>query len=476
MTHRVIDLLDFTLDADQALIGPLDRRGLSEAGCPNGWPLRPQRRTIDLRAGDKILCEGRWHWFSESKAIASPDDAGGYIHRVVEDVQRIASGSGEQAVLRRRERHESPQKTPYAGVAAIRIPNSPCVSHDDAPNAGSQATIAVVDAVSDLFGCHCACFERDKLIRHRPRSRIVPPRGNRTADMGARGLRSPWSLVVIVCLAFCGQRAASGGTVQVALFTGFNAGANAGMDVLNEFLAASAVNDYTGMVFEWTQRENAFDWIQQHAEERTTLVVIGHSFGGNSALQLANNYLKPAGVAVDLTIQIDSVENFYTGWNNVLPSNVEAGINYFQHATGFLEPQGEDYVQGAQNYNVEVLFNDTSITHTSIDNDPRLHSRIVQDILENLNQPTADFDGDGLIDGADFLKWQRGESPRGGSADDLALWQSQYGAGGPASASVAVPEPASATLVAIVVGFAAIVGRNRAKIYPRRSGDSLARR
>jgi pectinesterase len=57
--------------------------------------------------------------------------------------------------------------------------------------------------------------------------------------------------------------------------------------------------------------------------------------------------------------------------------------------------------------------------------------------------PSADFDGDGDVDGQDFLVWQRGDSPNAGSAEDLALWQAQYGNPGPLSASVAVPEPAN---------------------------------
>jgi len=39
----------------------------------------------------------------------------------------------------------------------------------------------------------------------------------------------------------------------------------------------------------------------------------------------------------------------------------------------------------------------------------------------------GDFDGDDDVDGADFLKWQRGESPNGTTAGDLALWQGGYG-------------------------------------------------
>ena len=80
---------------------------------------------------------------------------------------------------------------------------------------------------------------------------------------------------------------------------------------------------------------------------------------------------------------------------------------------------------------------------------------VVAAIAEN-----ADFDGDGDVDGRDFLIWQRGFGSAGSlatgdanndgnvDADDLAIWQTQYG-GVPelAAANVAVPEPASAILL-----------------------------
>jgi glycosidase len=52
---------------------------------------------------------------------------------------------------------------------------------------------------------------------------------------------------------------------------------------------------------------------------------------------------------------------------------------------------------------------------------------------------SGDFDGDGNVDGRDFLSWQRGASPNPFSAGDLADWQTGYGS--PLSAVTAVPEP-----------------------------------
>lgn len=50
-----------------------------------------------------------------------------------------------------------------------------------------------------------------------------------------------------------------------------------------------------------------------------------------------------------------------------------------------------------------------------------------------LGPAQGNFDGDGDVDGRDFLVWQRGGSPTAGSASDLAAWQSNYGTSGGAN-------------------------------------------
>jgi hypothetical protein len=85
--------------------------------------------------------------------------------------------------------------------------------------------------------------------------------------------------------------------------------------------------------------------------------------------------------------------------------------------------------------------------------------------------PSADFDADGDVDGADFLTWQRGVGTTSGAnrtsgnanagvdgdvdAGDLATWREQFGAGGAGPASAAIPEPASWVLVAWVMAMGA---------------------
>jgi hypothetical protein len=90
------------------------------------------------------------------------------------------------------------------------------------------------------------------------------------------------------------------------------------------------------------------------------------------------------------------------------------------------------------------------------------------------NEPAddnADFDGDGDVDGQDFLTWQRGlgltnQSPTAGDADgdgnitatDLNIWIAQFGQG--STAVTAIPEPATALLA---TGLLAVLGKRRRK-------------
>lgn len=167
-------------------------------------------------------------------------------------------------------------------------------------------------------------------------------------------------------------------SITIVLFTGFSASSDvAGMEKLNTTLqTAFASTGVNSQVFGHTQQQAAFDFVNLHRQDTCCLIVIGHSLGGDSVIELANDFLNPAGIRVNLSIQIDSVG---VG-DEVLPANIMMGINYFQISTGLFEPQGAMFVSGATNINVEALFGDASITHISIDDDLRLHTRIVSDI------------------------------------------------------------------------------------------------
>ncbi len=76
--------------------------------------------------------------------------------------------------------------------------------------------------------------------------------------------------------------------------------------------------------------------------------------------------------------------------------------------------------------------------------------------------PAGDFDNDADVDGADFLKWQRGESPNGAGASDLADWTANFGAFVPFLAtSKGVPEPSTLVLFSLAAVAAELAKRRR---------------
>ena len=68
----------------------------------------------------------------------------------------------------------------------------------------------------------------------------------------------------------------------------------------------------------------------------------------------------------------------------------------------------------------------------------------------------GDFNGDGTIDGQDFLFWQ--QDPGVG---DLADWQAAYNGGGGLSGVSTVPEPSTLSLMVLGMCLAARVSRSR---------------
>jgi hypothetical protein len=95
--------------------------------------------------------------------------------------------------------------------------------------------------------------------------------------------------------------------------------------------------------------------------------------------------------------------------------------------------------------------------------------------LELVAATTADFNGDGVVDGADFLAWQRGvgvaepafadgDANGDGLVDgaDLAVWSEQFGPPSASPAAIGVPEPNCLGICSVAAVFAAALCRGGA--------------
>ena len=171
-------------------------------------------------------------------------------------------------------------------------------------------------------------------------------------------------------------------------------------------LTVQVFDSYEGNIFNFQEvgSSQGAAFINQF-DDVGAIGLIGYSAGGTSAIRTANSQ---APRPIDLLVQIDSYEPL-TGRDiedEVLPANVEKGINYYQRRNRYnffapgwdlLDLGGARNVSGSENIDVENLFSDRSITHRTIDNDPRLHDRIVQDIanyvIPNLMFPSLPSSG-----------------------------------------------------------------------------------
>ena len=154
------------------------------------------------------------------------------------------------------------------------------------------------------------------------------------------------------------------------------------------------------------------------------------------------------GVALELDLSAFTTSATLTLIDNQTP---DAITGYFERGS-----TGDLYEEGAAILNTGYD-GTVNISYIGGGND------VVLNLIAAINE-NPDFDGDGDVDGADFLTWQRGvgigsgASPDQGDADgdadvdgdDLLIWQGQAVSGVPTvSAQSPVPEPSSLMIFAI---------------------------
>ena len=159
-----------------------------------------------------------------------------------------------------------------------------------------------------------------------------------------------------------------------------------------------------------------------------------------------SNYAIRAAIGAEVLIENNHFENVDDPYEKFNPSSgtlplVEASGNIFVNVTGDMDA-GDDVFDPPYAYTLD----DASAVEALV-----LAGAGVGNLTTTL---PGDFNDDGEVTGADFLAWQKGESPDPLSTADLNEWQNTYNPSpptGPPLSGVVVPEPSTLTLAMFLV-------------------------
>lgn len=133
--------------------------------------------------------------------------------------------------------------------------------------------------------------------------------------------------------------------------------------------------------FNWDDQDKIIEEIKKHAPDQP-VVLVGHSFGGDSAVEIANtlNSVKNGFRGIDLLVSIDSV-----GMNHsIIPMNVKRNLNFFTEGViPFLH--GDPNVARNTGY-TEVQNELRSELHSKMDDSPEVQFKIFEAINETVNE------------------------------------------------------------------------------------------
>jgi hypothetical protein len=140
----------------------------------------------------------------------------------------------------------------------------------------------------------------------------------------------------------------------------------------------------------------------------------------------------------DATSGFDSILGWFDGTGNLIESDDNDGFENLSLINGVVPANGQ------------LTFAVTGFNDVGFVGD---HSEDASYSLEvnlfSVSHP-GDFDNDDDVDGRDFLRWQRKQSPNNGSLADRQAWQANYGYNGSLVAAQVVPEPTSLAILACI--------------------------
>jgi hypothetical protein len=140
-----------------------------------------------------------------------------------------------------------------------------------------------------------------------------------------------------------------------------------GMDTLAEELSRRGVNATVENHSEWQSLADQAA-ANYRAGREGPIILIGHSLGADAVMEMAD-YLGTKGVPVALVVPFDGTESFPAS------ANVARVLNFTQH---YFMQRGPGFHGSLVNVD---LRSDPNIDHLTIDKSPRLHARVIAEVL-----------------------------------------------------------------------------------------------
>jgi hypothetical protein len=144
--------------------------------------------------------------------------------------------------------------------------------------------------------------------------------------------------------------------------------------------------------FSWDEQEKIVEEIKKHAPDQP-VVLVGHSFGGDSAVEVANelNSAKHGFRNVDLLVSIDAVGRHHT----IIPMNVKRNLNFFgEGVVPFLH--GDPSVARNTDY-TEVVNELRSELHSRMEDAPEVQYKIFETINDTIHEKKQSHELEQLI-------------------------------------------------------------------------------
>lgn len=220
-----------------------------------------------------------------------------------------------------------------------------------------------------------------------------------------------------------GSASGSSPAMVVALFTGFLGSINpdqTGIEKLCQHLLDRSTSSRVIVAkrFGHSEQSAAISFLNSPSFSSAEKILIGHSWGGDSAIEVANSIDGGSGSFSKL-VQIDSVGI----GDDKKPANVASGLNYFQSSTNG-DLQGEKYVEGSINIDAEKHFG-KQLTHTGIDDDPGVQTEIIAFVVDGISPQCPSPRSSGVFCGPFLPTANAGGPYTGNKGDSITLNASQ---------------------------------------------------